>query len=287
LRRWLKEPLLHFALLGVALFALYRLTSGQVESGGEIVVDAQRVESLAEQFGRTWGRPPTKAELDGLIDGYVRDEILYREGVALGLDRDDPVIRSRVRMKMEILDDTPESNAPDAELEAWLAANPDRYSAPARYDFEQVFFDPAEHGSDLDAEITAALHALHVSPDRDFIELGDATLLPPAMSAVVDADVASQFGPDFAATLAEGPTGEWFGPVTSAYGRHLVRIVAREERRVPTLAEVRAEVERDVLYERSQATSDATYERLRAGYEVRIEKPSGAPPGAVQAVESR
>jgi len=287
LTRWLKEPLLHFAVLGVALFVLYRLTSGQADTGGEVVVDAPRIVALAEQFGRTWGRPPTTTELDGLIDGYVRDEVLYREGVALGLDRDDPVIRSRVRLKMEILGEAPEADIPEADLEAWFAANAARYAAPARYDFQQVYFDPAEHGAELEAKIAAALRDLERSPDSDFTELGDATLLPAVMSAVVDADVASQFGADFAAALPAAPSGHWFGPVTSAYGEHIVRIVAREERRPAALAEVRAVVERDVRYARSQAASDALYERLRARYTVRIERPAEGALDAALAAEPR
>jgi len=287
LRRWFKEPLLHFAVLGVGLFVLYRLTSGQADPGGEIVVDAPRIVALAEQFGRTWGRPPTTTELDGLIDSYVRDEVLYREGVALGLDRDDPVIRSRVRLKMEILGEGPDAVVPEADLDAWLAANAARYAPPARYDFQQVYFDPPEHGAQLEARIAAALRDLQTSPDSDLSEFGDATLLPGAMSAVGDADVASQFGADFAAALAAAPSGHWFGPVTSAYGEHIVRIGAREELEPVTLAEVRDEVLRDVRYARSQAASDALYESLRARYTVRIEKPADGAFDAALASEPR
>ena len=145
--RWLKEPLLHFAVLGLGLFALYRLASDDAgEAAQEIVVDAPRIAALAEQFVRTWRRPPSAAELDGLVQSYVRDEVLYREGLALGLDRDDPVIRSRIRLKMEVLGDGPETDVTDADLQEWLDAHAHRYAVPARHDVRQVFFDPARRG---------------------------------------------------------------------------------------------------------------------------------------------
>ena len=148
MRRIFAEPLVHFALLGIGLFVLYRLVSGGVSSDpDEIVVDAPRIAALAEQFERSWRRPPTAADLDGLVESYVRDEVLYREGLALGLDRDDPVIRSRVRLKMEVLGDGPDTEVSDADLQAWLDTNADRYASPARYDLRQVFFDPERRGA--------------------------------------------------------------------------------------------------------------------------------------------
>ena len=277
MRRILKEPLLHFAVLGVGLFALYRLVSG----GGanpprdEIVVDAAHVAALAEQFARTRQRPPTPSELDGLVDSYVRDEILYREGVALGLDRDDPVIRNRVRLKVEVLSEDATGAVSDAELQAWLDAHADRYAQPARCDFRQIFFDAAERAAEIDADVAAALRDLERMPDQDVSVLGDATLLPAVLRGATRADVGAQFGEAFAEALATAPSGRWFGPVASPYGRHVVRVDAREEQRAVTLADVRDDVERDMRSARNEAASRALYERLRARYTVRTETPSG------------
>ena len=229
MKRWLKEPLLHFAVLGIGLFALYRLTSNDAgASAEEIVVDAPRIAMLAEQFGRTWGRPPTTTELGDLIDSYVRDEVLYREGLALGLDRDDSVIRSRIRLKMEVLGDGPETQVSDADLQAWLDANADRYASPARYDLQQVFFDPERRGARLTTDIEAALRGLEGAPAAALTEFGDSTLLPAELSNVTPTDVAAQFGEELGAELADAPLGRWFGPASSAYGVHLVRVELRE-----------------------------------------------------------
>lgn len=286
--RWLKEPLLHFAVLGLGLFALYRLTSTDAgASAQEIVVDAPRIVALAEQFGRTWGRPPTPAELDGLVQSYVRDEVLYREGLALGLDRDDSVIRSRIRLKMEVLGDGPESVVSDADLQAWLDANADRYAAPARYDLEQVFFDPARRGARLTADIDAALRGLEGEPAADSTAFGDATLLPAELRDVTGTAVAAQFGAELAAELAGAPLDSWFGPVSSGYGVHLVRVRLREPPKAATLADARDAVERDVQYARAQAANDALYERLRARYTVRVEGPADGLFEAAAAAESQ
>jgi hypothetical protein len=286
--RWLKEPLLHFAVLGIGLFALYRLTSNEpASSAQEILVDAPRIAALAEQFGRTWGRPPTTAEIDGLIESYVRDEVLYREGLALGLDRDDPVIRSRVRLKMEVLGDGPDTEVSDADLQAWLDANADRYATPARYDLRQVFFDPARRGARLTADIDAALRGLEGTPAADTTAFGDATLLPAELRDVTRTDVAAQFGEELGAELADAPLGRWFGPASSAYGVHLVRVELREAPKAATLADVRDAVERDVQYARSEAANDALYERLRARYTVRIEEPADGLFEASAAAESQ
>jgi parvulin-like peptidyl-prolyl cis-trans isomerase-like protein len=274
LRRFLREPLLHFAVLGVGLFVLYRAVSGDAGAApNEIVVDSARVDVLATQFARTRQRVPTEQELQGLVENYVRDEVLYREGLALGLDRDDPVVRNRMRLRVELIAAAAVPEVSEQEAQAWFDEHRDRYAAPARFDFRQAFFAPARHGERLDADIGEALRALG-GANVDAAGLGDPTLLPAALRGVTTADVAAQFGDEFAAALGAAPTGRWLGPVRSAYGLHLVRIDAREEGEAVTLAAVRDDVERDVRDARARAASDALYERLRARYSVRIEKPA-------------
>jgi hypothetical protein len=275
--RWLKEPLLHFVVLGIGLFALYGLVSDGSESGGseDIVVDTRRIAALAEQFVRSWRRPPTAAELDGLIESYVRDEVLYREGLALGLDRDDAVIRSRVRLKMEILGDGPEAEVTEADLAAFFHANADRYAIPARYEVRQVYFDPWRHRAGR-IEIPAALRDLDGEPDLDPAALGDSTLLPAVLSNVTRAEVAAQLGEELAVALADAPAGRWFGPVASSYGEHLLRVDLLRAPGAAALTDVRETVERDLRYARAQTARDKLYERLRTGYTVRIDTPAGS-----------
>ena len=288
MRRFLKEPLLHFAVLGIGLFALYRLVAGDApQVGEEIVVDAPRVAALAQGFERSWRRPPSSEELEGLVESYVRDEVLYREGLARGLDRGDSVIRSRVLLKMEVLGELPEADIADAELQRWLDANAERYAAPARYDVRQIYFDPARRGSSLDGDIGAALSDLERDPALDPATFGDATLLPGELGDVTRADVVSQYGEEVAAELSSAPAGRWFGPVSSSYGRHLVRVDVREPQRAATLADVRDAVERDARSERAQGARDALYSRLRERYTIRIDRRAGADLDDAVAAEPR
>jgi hypothetical protein len=174
---------------------------------------------------------------------------------------------------MEVLYEGVGADVTDADLQAWLDANPDRYARPARYDFRQIFF-ATDRGANRDRDVAAALAELERSPEADWPTLGDATLLPAALSGAAESDVAAQFGQAYAAELAAAPTGHWLGPVPSAYGAHIVRVDRREEHRGAALSDVRDEVERDVRSARSEAVSRSLYEGLRARYTVRKETPT-------------
>ena len=158
----LREPLLHFLLIGAALFGLYRLVAGEQEGPRQIVVSEAQVESLAENFARTWMRPPTAAEIHGLVDDYVREEVYYREAMAIGLDRDDTVIRRRLRQKMEFVsDDIAAAREPThAELEAYLASNKTKFVDPPSLSFRQVFFSSDRRGEKAAADASRVLAAL-------------------------------------------------------------------------------------------------------------------------------
>lgn len=276
MRRILQEPLVHFAVLGLGLFALYRLTAGEAPPASEeIVVDAARIAALAQGFERSWRRPPSAEEVDGLVESYVRDEVLYREGLARGLDRDDSVIRSRVVLKMQVLGELPETELTDLEVQAWFDLNAERYATPARYDVRQIYFDPVRHGSRLDSDVRAALRELEREPAHDPATFGDATLLPGELGDVTRMDVASQYGEELAALVTTAPAGRWFGPVSSSYGVHLVRVDVREPPRAAVLADVRDAVVRDVRSERAQGASEALFLRLRERYTIRIDRPVG------------
>ena len=281
-RRLIREPLLHFLLLGLLLFLLFHVVSGQ--RGGadrRVVINDATVASIIQNYQGSWQRPPTPGELKGLLENRIREEILYREGVAMGLDRDDSVIRRRVLQKIDVI--TEESlgqPAPsDAVLAAWLQKNAAHYTQPAVLDFEQVLFDPLRHGARLQSELTAALSRLRAGADP--ATLGDRSLLPVRSSASPADTVARDFGEEFAAALVALPVGEWQGPVASGYGEHLVRVSRRTPGRPATLAEVRSAVERDWESERRAQAKEDYYRKLRQDYHVVIEAklPSGAIPG--------
>ena len=149
----LREPLLHFLVLGAALFGLFSVVGKKdAEAPTKLVISASRVATLADRFARTWRRPPTEQELQGLVEDYIRDEIFYREGRAAGLDRDDFVIRRRVRQKMEFLaEDMAAAEPSDEQLAAYLAANPERFRTEDRLTFHHIFLSATRRGSALDS----------------------------------------------------------------------------------------------------------------------------------------
>ncbi len=289
MRRLLREPLLHFVLLGAALFALDALRSRGTftERDDEIIVSTGRVENLSALFEKTWQRPPTAEELRGLVDDFVLEEALYREGIALGVDRNDTVIRRRVRQKMEfVVNDIIEDAAPtEADLKTWLANHPDLYRRRGRHRFRQIYLSPERHGESLAAdadEVLAELRALDEGADpRGF---GDPSLLEHAFSDVTGQVVIATFGKSFAASLITLPTGEWSGPITSGYGLHLVHVEAHTPGTLPPLDQVRALVERDWRFVRREEAAARYNETLLDRYRVEVQWPVAAPrvgdPGA-------
>lgn len=276
----LKEPLLHFLLLGAALFAFDALRGGRTARAGaaEIVVSEGRVENLAALFAKTWQRPPTEAELTVLVDDFVLEEALYREGVALGVDRDDTIIRRRVRQKMEfVVDDIIEAAEPSpADLEQWLAEHADTYARPGRYRFRQLYLNAERHDEDVDARARAMLAELRaLAPDADPRGLGDPTLLEHAFPDASVQDITATFGESFADSLADLPVGAWAGPLESAFGLHLVHIDARTPGAAVQLEDVHSEVARDWAVAQRAVATERFREGVLARYEVRIEWPAG------------
>jgi hypothetical protein len=265
MRKLLREPLLHFLLLGVALFALYgSLNDGRPQN--EIFVSRGQLRSLESQFARVWQRPPTPQELNHLVDNWVREEILYREGLVMGLERDDPVVRRRIAQKVEFVLDGAMPAAPtEVELQAWLDSHAEKYSVESRYSLRQVYFDPARHGDAL----AEAIRGAQASLEAGRANVGDSTTLPATMTASAS-EIARIFGSEFEIALRTLPPGGWQGPVSSGFGIHLVELRDREAGRKASLDEVRASVTRDLMYARSEEATNAFYERVKATYLVRI-----------------
>jgi hypothetical protein len=278
LRRILREPLLHFLLIGLVLFLVYGRVAPDDADGRRIVVGEPQVEALARQFAATWNRPPTPAELRGLVDAYVRDEILYREGKALGLGSDDAVIKRRIRQKYEVLSEELLAQDPptDADLAAYLQQHADEFRRPPIVSFEQVLVVSAGSSADVASAVATARRALGRGADPD--EVGAPTLLP-ARAADRPLDlVAREFGDEFARQLEALPVGEWSGPVTSGFGVHLVRIESRTPGVQPSLDEVRPLVVREWENARRQRARDANLAAVREAYDVVFEADLGAAP---------
>jgi hypothetical protein len=263
-------------MLGAGLFILYGLISRPAGSGatGKIVVTAGQVERLSSGFAKNWQRPPTDAELSGLIDDWVREEIATREAMALGLDKDDSVVRRRLRQKMEFVsDDIAAQVAPtDADLNAYLQAHPESFRVEARFTFSQVYLDPAKHGAHLAEDAAQLLARLkQAGAKADISALGDSILLEHTLQSAPASEVAKQFGEEFAAALGRVVLGEWQGPVESGYGAHLVLVSQRTEGRLPALSEAREVVRREWGNARRLEGNERFYQELLKRYTVTIE----------------
>ena len=278
MKRLLREPLFHFLLAGIALFLLYDvIRGGESDAPREIVITEARVEALAENFATVWMRPPTPQEIKGLVDDYVAEEIFYREGVAMGLDQDDTVIRRRLRQKMEfIAEDAATAIEPsDEQLQAYLAQHAAKFVSPTEVTFVQVYLNTERRGDSARADAEKLLAELQAGrgPGNP-VDAGDPTLLPARMQAASPQAIANAFGNDFATAIEEAPVGQWSGPLQSGFGLHLVRVDERVAGALPAFEEIRPIVLREWQSEQRTESNERFLDGLRAKYEVRIEGPA-------------
>lgn len=272
--RWIKEPLLHFLLLGAVIFLIYDQFAGKGSAPGEIFISRGQQENLLNTFGRTWQRPPTPEEFQGLLQDYVRQEIAYRESVAMGLDQDDIVIRRRLRQKLELLaEDVASLAAPtDQDLQSYLEANAEDFAIEPRLTFSHVYFSRDRRGDDAALDAAQLLQRIASDgPAGDFEQFGDPLPLPFELRDIREGEVARLFGTLFTDGLKGLESGQWSGPVESGFGLHLVFVEAREAGRLPRLPEVRDAVQREWLSERRREAVESLYQRLTENYSIEIE----------------
>lgn len=275
--RLLKEPLLHFLVLGAALFGLFHLVGKKEAEPDKIVVSAARIENLASGFTRTRQRAPSAEELRGLIEDYIRDEVFYREGKVAGLDRDDTVVRRRLRQKLEFMaDDTAAAEPSDEQLTAYLAANAERFSIEDRLTFRHVYLSASRRDALEGDAKSVATKLADINADTDATTLGDPFLLGDEFRDMTRGDVVRAFGERFAEQLVDLEQGRWRGPVTSGYGMHFVRVSERAQGNVPPLDSIRATVRREWMSARRQEAEANLYRTLRDRYQVVVEVPSPA-----------
>ncbi|MDX1335369.1 MAG: peptidylprolyl isomerase [Gammaproteobacteria bacterium] len=278
--RWFKEPLLHFLLIGAAIFLLfYQVGDSGIERQDQIVISADDIRQLSALWEKRWQRPPTSTELDGLIRAHVREEVLYREALALGLEQNDTIVRRRMAQKMEFLfQDITEAAPPtDAELEAYLQANPERFQESARFSFMHVYLSTDQGATQAGERAQMLLNELRLQGDKaDPVSISDLFMFGNYFDNRNEAEVARMLGPDFARALNGLPTNQWQGPVQSAYGLHLIYIHERSTPRLPPLAEIRDRVLTELQYERQELANEAMFEALQSRYEIIIERPDNA-----------
>jgi hypothetical protein len=281
MKRLLSEPLAHFLLIGLGLFLLYSKVGAPEPDDEQLIeIDAAGVERLATSWSSRWNRPPTTAELQGVIAEYVREEVLYREALKLGLDADDSIVRRRMAQKMDFLfrDLTAPAQVSDDELEAYLQENQERFRLPARYSFSHIYLNPDRRGPNIRKDAVQILEYLRSTPaeEVELLSLGDRFMLQHQFDDNSETEVSRSMGSQFTEGLAGMEVGSWQGPVLSGYGLHLVHIRHKTDSRMPALSEIRSRVENDYRRDRQNEANQAFYDTLRAQYDVRIEMPGGS-----------
>lgn len=275
--RWLKEPLFHFLLIGAGLFMLYGWqTDDNALPPDQIVFTEARVDQLINLWERKWQRLPTQQELQGLIEQQIREEVLYREALAMGLDKDDPVVRRRMSQKMEFISNDLASLAEpdDTQLQDYLDQHSEKFSIPGRISYSQVYLNASQRGEHVLTDAQKLLEELSsFTVDTDITMTGDSFMGGYKFLDETDFGVVRLFGKAFALELFKLPVGEWTGPVESGYGLHLVRIDSRTDSRAPSLQQVRDKVRGEWLAEQQRMTNDLLYSEFRKRYEITIEGP--------------
>lgn len=273
--------MVQFLIVGALIFAVYNaaVESDAVEpSTDTIVIGDGEIQFLRAQFEKLWGRPPADSELVPLVREFIREEVLYREGVNMGLDQDDIIIRRRVGQKMQFLiGDLAVPAEPDDEtLKKYLEANRGKYLDPPRLTFTHVYFDVDRRGEKAQSDAKAALAEL--GERKRGPEVGDRFALSVDYAGKTAREVDQTFGPGFGKQLLEGPVGEWFGPIASAYGLHLVRVRGRTEPRTRDFDELRDRLNRDYTFETRQTANARALERLTERYRIVFDGAATLPP---------
>ena len=278
-RRLLREPLVHFLLAGAVLLglsALFGQSFGIGDSQNRIHVTAERIQQLRETWTRQRGAPPTAEQLRSLIEDFIREEVLYREAIASGLDQDDTIVRRRLAQKVEFLAQSVASTVepPDTELRQFFEDNKDRYIVPTQVGFAHVYFSSSSRGARAEGAARGALVMLSSgqTPATEASRLGDRFMLQYEYQPQTREQIRDLFGVQFASQVFELPPDQWAGPVQSSYGVHLVRVRQHLPSRVPDLEEVRRHVLLDLREQRLRSAADGYYQVLRRRFEIEVDE---------------
>jgi len=299
--RLLREPLAHFLLIGLVLFVAYNaFNPGAGQTGSyEILLTTDDVRQLQSTFAAQWQRAPSPAEMRGLIEQKIREEVLYRQALQLGLDKDDVIIRRRLAQKMQFLaEDVAAAHEPTiAELKAWYTKNSGQFTLPRRFSFRHLYFSPDRRGQQAHDDAMKALTRIRAEPEESkaAAALADRFMFQDYYADRTPEELEKEFGVQFAAAVQKLKPASWQGPVESGYGWHLVFVDSVVPRRVPIFEEVEADVKNAWLADQKERAWQKAYEEMRAQYTVllptipdrstapalvdspKIQNPAGAP----------
>ncbi len=275
----LRRPSVHIVILGVVVAAAILVAKGPPtgDEARRVVVTGADLMQLRAGFMRTWQREPTAVELRGEIEKFIRQEVLYREALARGYDRDDLVVRRAMQQKMEFLASSQAMREPptDEEVEAYFALRQERYRLPAVLGFAQVYVSPDRRGESALQDAEELLLRLR-RDDPELEELsswGDSIMLPSVVAGQTELEVRSTFGDGFAESIVAQQVGTWEGPVRSGYGLHLVKVVKRRDSRIPEPKEVSARIMGDMEYEARTAAQEQLYQEIAQNYQIMLDRP--------------
>jgi hypothetical protein len=276
--RLLSEPLIQFLIIGACIYGAYALFGAPEEDFRDtrVHVDSARINGFISEWESRWNRPPTREEIDGLIQSYIKEDVLYRQAVAMGLNEDDPITRRRMAQKLEFLtsDLAMMVQPAEGELEQFFSDNSEAYRDPDRMTFSQVYFDPDSRGNRTLEDAAAALLKLQAAdvPTEESMQVGDGFMLRSDFVSVTEAEAARQLGSVFAEAVTQLEPGSWHGPVLSGYGVHLVYVYSYEKSPPAVFEEVQAVVLENWQMEQREQFNADFLDNLKARYEIVIDE---------------
>ena len=278
LTRLFKEPLLQFLIIGAAIYGAYALFASPEDDyrDNTILVDANRINVMISEWEARWSRSPTRQEIEGLIQAYIKEDVLYRQAVTMGLNEDDPITRRRMAQKLEFLtSDLASFQQPaEGELKQFFEENLDSYRDPDLISFTQIFINPDARGDATLVDAAQILEQVRAAgePTEETSQLGDRFMLQNYFAAATELDIRRQLGSGFAEQVMKLEPGQWHGPVLSGYGVHLVYVYDFQEAAPPVLENVQDRVREDWLAMKRDEFNAEFLKSLKDRYEIIIEE---------------
>ena len=276
--RLFTEPLVQFLIIGACIYGAFALFGTPEEDFRDtrVHVDSARINAFISEWESRWNRPPTRDEINGLIESYIKEDVLYRQAVAMGLNEDDPITRRRMAQKLEFLtsDLAMMVQPAEGELEKYFNENSEQYRAPDRMTFSQVFFDPDTRGNQTleDAEKALATLKAAGTPTEESMQVGDGFMLQRDFVSVTRMEAARQMGSGFVDAVMQLEPGAWHGPVLSGYGVHLVYLYSLEKSPPAVFEDVKALVLENWQMETREQFNADFLENLKTRYEIVIDE---------------
>ena len=287
MKRLLREPLIHFLLIGAALFTLYHYVQPvrrAAPSSKQILLSPDELAQLVALFQSQWRRDPTPDEFGRMVEQKVQSEVLYREALAMGLDKNDEIVKRRMALKMQFLaEDVAAAREPTTdELKTWFEKNRAKFAQPARLSFRHLYFSPDHRATHAHEDAVKALARLVSEPENTKVAEGVAD---PFMFQEYYRDrapdyVGKEFGTQFAVALERLTPGSWQGPIQSGFGWHLVFVDTVIPGRVPEFEEIEGDVKTARLGEQKALACEKAYKEMRAKYTVLLPTPPDQPRAA-------